>query len=27
VCANCHRMIHVQAPWLSVAEVRDQLAA
>jgi 5-methylcytosine-specific restriction protein A len=25
VCSNCHRMIHRQRPWLSVAEVRDMV--
>lgn len=23
LCANCHRMIHVRRPWLSVEELRD----
>jgi 5-methylcytosine-specific restriction enzyme A len=23
VCANCHRMIHVRRPWLTVEEVKD----
>ena len=22
ICANCHRMIHAQKPWLSVEELR-----
>jgi len=22
LCANCHRMIHSQKPWLSIAELR-----
>ena len=22
VCANCHRMIHSQKPWLSIEELR-----
>lgn len=25
VCANCHRMIHRRAPWLSMQELRDAL--
>jgi len=25
VCANCHRMIHRQKPWLSIEEVRQIL--
>ena len=27
VCANCHRIIHRQAPWLSLDELRRVLAA
>lgn len=27
VCANCHRMLHRSAPWLSVDELRAILAA
>jgi len=27
VCANCHRMIHRRKPWLSVAELREQIRA
>jgi HNH endonuclease len=25
VCANCHRMIHAQKPWLSIEELRATL--
>ena len=25
VCANCHRMIHAQRPWLSIEELQDIL--
>ena len=25
VCANCHRMIHRKAPWLTIQELRDSL--
>lgn len=27
VCSNCHRMIHRRAPWLSLSELQDILAA
>ena len=23
LCANCHRMVHVRAPWLSLPELRE----
>lgn len=23
LCANCHRMIHVRSPWLTVSQLRD----
>ncbi len=26
LCANCHRMVHVRAPWLSLGELREILA-
>ena len=25
VCANCHRMLHRQKPWLKASELRDRL--
>jgi 5-methylcytosine-specific restriction protein A len=25
LCANCHRMVHVRSPWLTVAELRGLL--
>jgi len=27
LCANCHRMIHVRSPWLSLSQLREILAA
>ncbi|MCP1912354.1 5-methylcytosine-specific restriction protein A [Bradyrhizobium elkanii] len=26
VCSNCHRMIHARRPWLTIEQLRDQLA-
>jgi 5-methylcytosine-specific restriction protein A len=26
VCANCHRMVHAQRPWLTLDELRGLLA-
>jgi 5-methylcytosine-specific restriction protein A len=26
LCANCHRMVHVESPWLTLEELRDLLA-
>jgi HNH endonuclease len=26
LCSNCHRMVHVAAPWLTIAELTDTLA-
>jgi 5-methylcytosine-specific restriction protein A len=26
LCSNCHRMIHVRAPWLTIAELKAMLA-
>lgn len=25
LCANCHRMIHVRSPWLTVEQLREQI--
>ncbi|UZW66371.1 hypothetical protein OC195_21405 [Priestia flexa] len=25
VCANCHRMLHRQRPWLSISELKQLL--
>lgn len=27
LCANCHRMIHVRSPWLTVEQLRKQIQA
>jgi 5-methylcytosine-specific restriction protein A len=24
-CSNCHRMVHVQRPWLTIQELKDLL--
>ena len=26
LCSNCHRMVHVRSPWLTLAELRQMLA-